>query len=162
MKISISIKCGTNYTEGMCILYLFCVFLADKKTCLTLHYKIFSFNTSEEKALWKYCGKRKKSWKQLGFSPCLQFSTLSKTNINIKAHSKLMFLIHYHAVPSLWEKDNMLVTTIFSFSHNVFLPFQKQISKSYFYTFIKDWTYYGITHSAQVYGMLTSSSLSIA
>ena len=45
-------------------------------------------------------------------------------------HTNLTFNdpVERSLLKTLWEKEKMLVTGIFSFSHNVFLPFPKQIS----------------------------------
>ena len=65
----------------------------------------------------------------------MHYALLCQRMAYLEAFKNLLYIALYHTSPekqtllkTLWEKEKMLVTSIFSFSHNVFYPFPKRIS----------------------------------
>ena len=120
---------------------------------LTLYHTMTTFDTLKEKALLKTLWEKKKMlvtsiffFSHNVFYPMnitLMFSVtfnLSSANAFNLGEPKILSsgkgLILYHTIPTfndfnrgllktLWEKEKMLVTSNFSFSHNVFYPFEE-------------------------------------
>ena len=134
-KSSVAVWARLFFSE-LCFGYMSCKKLWCIKNCI----KQWQF-----KQLWKllenflvtfgkHCEKRRKCWKP-AFSPFLtMFSTLSKC---IGWATMKLLLALFNPLPNnpwflwpwdrchlktLWEKEKVLVTSIFSFSHNVFYP----------------------------------------
>ena len=73
---------------------------------------------------WKHFGKRRKCW-LLAFSPFQTFSRLYFLKFFNPFPNKPWFLrvCSRSLLKTLWEKEKLLVTSNFSFSHSVFYPF---------------------------------------
>ena len=88
-------------------------------TAFILYHTIPTFNNPEKEAFKKYCGKRKNAGNNVFYS----FIDRNH-HFNPFPHNDI-FLCPWETslLKTLWEKEKLLVTSNFSFSHIVFYPF---------------------------------------
>ena len=102
------------------------------------------FYVSVVQVFWKHCGKRGKcSWRDISPFPTLfstRFENFVPLSSNLKLSSSNSFSLEESKIcclgkdlrvcltsllKTLWEKEKLLVTSNFSFSHSVFYPFRE-------------------------------------
>ena len=91
---------------------------------LTLYYTIQTFNDPKDVGFGKHCSKRRKCWLPTVFSALTKRKTFILSMFNPFSNKPwFLHICSTSLLKTLWEKEKLLITSNFSFSHRVFYLF---------------------------------------